>query len=461
MSIFPAPEAISLLKLQERLRNIVAADTFLQNQWVVCELSDVRPSGGHFYAELIEKDSAGTAVAKMRANIWRGQAIALQKKFGKGIWQLFTSGTEVKILGSVISHPLYGISFNIISIDPEYRRDSSKIQAEILAALKRDGILEDNKELPMPEAPQRIAVISAEGAAGYGDFMNQLTNNVYGLVFYPVLFKAVMQGASVSPTVCDALNKIEQKMDRYDCVVIIRGGGATSDLAGFDDLSLAQKVATFPLPIIVGIGHERDNTVLDFIANTRVKTPTAAAEWLIARAANILATVRDLAQQIANYTSKRLTGDRRYIDYLEEQIPHLARNNAEKARSRLSEITAALPLTVKNRLLTASRRLDSASRAIESAASSTITRAAARLDAFASTLPRDAGIVLKREENRLSHLAQAVEMLSPKNVLARGYSITRVDGHAVRSASELKSGAVLHTTLSDGVITSTLTDENP
>lgn len=459
MSNFNAPEAISLLQLQERLRSIVAADTLLQNQWVVCGLSDVRPSGGHFYAELIEKDSAGTAVAKMRANIWRGQAHNIQQRFGRQIWQYFTSGTEVKILGSVISHPLYGLSFNIISIDPEYRRDSSRIQAEILAALKRDGILEDNKELAMPEAPQRIAIISAEGAAGYGDFMNQLTNNACGLVFYPVLFPAVMQGASVSPTVCDALGKIERNMENFDCVVIIRGGGATSDLAGFDDLSLAQKVATFPLPVIVGIGHERDNTVLDFIANTRVKTPTAAAEWLIARATDILSTVRDLGQQIANYTASRLAGDHRQLDYLEEQIPRIARNAADKARSRLAEITAALPLTVTNRVLTASRRLDSASRAIGSAASSTITRAAARLDAFAASLPRDAGIVLQREENRLTRLAQAIDLLSPGNVLARGYSITRVDGHALRSATGLKPGTVLQTTLSGGVITSTLTED--
>lgn len=448
-------EAISLSQLQERVGRLVAGAAELHDQWVIAELCDARPSGGHFYTDLIEKDSAGTAVARLRANIWRGQAVKLQNMYGKEVWNLLANGMEVKVRGSLNAHPLFGVSFNIQDIDPEYQRDTSRIQAEILAALRKDGVLGDNKELVMPEVAQSIAVISSPGAAGYGDFMNQLLHNQYRLRFAPRLFPAVMQGVSVSPSVREALAQIEKMRDEFDCVVIIRGGGATSDLAGFDDYALAYTVATCSLPVIVGIGHERDNTVLDFIANTRVKTPTAAAEWLVNRSLNILSRVVDLAQQVANYTRNRLVGDTRQLDYLEEQIPLLAYNSCRRASARLNEITAALPLTVKNRLLAASRRLDNVSRGIETSASNRLTRAAARLDAIAVSLPRDVDIALRREDNRLERLAQAVELLSPANVLARGFSITRVNGKALRSVTAATPGTRLTTTLPDGEITST------
>lgn len=279
------PEAIPLLTLQNRLKDLITAATRLQNQWVVAEFSDVMRKGGHIYADLVQKDECGCTVARLRATLWHGTGMGLFRQYGPRLSEIFMNGAEAKLCGSVSFHPLFGLNFNITDLDPSYRRDTSRLQAEIIAALRREGVIDANKSLDMPVAPQRIAVISAEGAAGYGDFKAQLHNNPYRLKFFPVLFPATMQGAAVSPTVREALEAVRHRLSEFDCVAIIRGGGSTTDLAGFDELQLARAVATFPLPVIVGIGHERDNTVLDFIAHTRVKTPTAAAEWLVANAA--------------------------------------------------------------------------------------------------------------------------------------------------------------------------------
>ena len=232
--------------------------------------------------------------------------------------------------------------------------------------------------------------------------------------------------------------------------------GSTTDLAGFDELQLARAVATFPLPVIVGIGHERDNTVLDFIAHTRVKTPTAAAEWLVANAAGVLARITELARATASYVSSRLAGDNRQLRYIEEHIPISVRSAMDRHRSRLAEITSALPLSISNRVMSASNRLEAASRAIDTAGARRIEREKGRLEAIYAALPRDTGTTIQRERARIERLEDAVEMLSPRSVLARGYSITRAGGHALRDPADAPPGTQVTTTLAHGTLTSTV-----
>ena len=448
------PEAIPLLTLQNRLKDLITAATRLQNQWVVAEFSDVMRKGGHIYADLVQKDECGCTVARLRATLWHGTGMGLFRQYGPRLSEIFMNGAEAKLCGSVSFHPLFGLNFNITDLDPSYRRDTSRLQAEIIAALRREGVIDANKSLDMPVAPQRIAVISAEGAAGYGDFKAHLHNNPYRLKFFPVLFPATMQGAAVSPTVREALEAVRRRLSEFDCVAIIRGGGSTTDLAGFDELQLARAVATFPLPVIVGIGHERDNTVLDFIAHTRVKTPTAAAEWLVANAAGVLARITELARATASYVSSRLAGDNRQLRYIEEHIPISVRSAMDRHRSRLAEITSALPLSISNRVMSASNRLEAASRAIDTAGARRIEREKGRLEAIYSALPRDTGTTIQRERARIERLEDAVEMLSPRSVLARGYSITRAGGHALRDPADAPPGTQITTTLAHGTLTS-------
>lgn len=447
---------ISVSALTERMRRVVAAASELQGVWVVAELTEVRASGGHVYVELAEKDDAGNIVAKLRGNIWRNVCTRMGASYGRQrMLELIKTGSEVLVYGSVNYSPLYSVAFNITDIDPTYVRDTNRLQAQIIATLKAEGILEANKQLSLCEAPQRIAVISAAGAAGYGDFMNQLLRNPYRLRFDTELFSAVMQGASVTTTVRAALDCIEQRADEFDCVVIIRGGGATTDLAGFDEVQLARAVALFPLPIIVGIGHERDNTVLDFIAHTRVKTPTAAAEFLVARNAAILARITDLTKYIASYAQKMVYGEHRQLEFYADKVPTLASNRIRDVRLRLNELTAALPLLVQNRLVKARSGLDNASRAIEGSVQRRITVESVRLETMRKSLERDLQVSLTRAGTLLQSIEDKVRLLSPQNVLRRGYSITTHEGHAVRNADDIKPGARLVTRLEHGTLTST------
>lgn len=253
------------------------------------ELSDVRSNTtGHCYLEFVQKDPrSNNLVAKARGMIWSNIYRLLKPYFEETTGQLFASGIKVLVKVTVQFHELYGYSLTVLDIDPAYTLgDMARRRREILMQLEEEGVLTLNKELEMPVLPQRIAVISSATAAGYGDFCHQLQHNSGGFFFYTELFPALMQGNQVEESVLAALDRINDRVNEFDVVVIIRGGGATSDLSGFDTYLLAAACAQFPLPVITGIGHERDDTVLDSVAHTRVKTPTAAAELLIHRTPN-------------------------------------------------------------------------------------------------------------------------------------------------------------------------------
>jgi len=448
---------ISLLELLRCVGEAVYADRRLQERWVVAETSDFRPGSGHLYFTLLQKDASGQPVASMRATIWRGTAMDLNRRYGQKYRELLSGGNEVRVRCSVNFHEKYGLSLNVTDIDVEYRRDSSRVQAEILAALRREGLIDKNKQREMPWPVQRVAVISSRTAAGYGDFMNQLENNACGIKFYTHLFEATVQGNTVSATVRCALQEIEALPDLFDCVVIIRGGGASSDLAGFDDLELARAVAGYYLPVIVGIGHERDNTVLDFIAHTRVKTPTAAAEWLIAQGEQALSRAMELAAQVAHEARARLTGDRRQLESIEALVPMLARTRASRARAGLDSLSGMLPLLVRQRMDGAANRLERASRIIESAGSRAISTAAQRLSNYIPLLRQTIVHRLSRESDRIASLSDKVGLLSPECILKRGYSLTLdTHGRVVRDAATVKSGDILRTRLMNGEIKSTV-----
>ena len=249
--------------------------------WVEAELAECRERGGHCYLELIEKeDTTNTPVAKASAKCWRQTWLMLQPYFERTTGQPLRTGMKVLLKVYAQFHEAYGFSWIVTDIDPTYTLgDMARKRQEIIRQLKEEGVFDLQRELCIPRFAKRIAVISAEGAAGYGDFCRQLEDNEYGFKFEVTLFPAIMQGEQVESSVVAALNSIYDCIRDFDVVVIIRGGGATSDLSGFDTLALAENVAQFPIPIITGIGHDRDESILDMVANTRVKTPTAAAAF--------------------------------------------------------------------------------------------------------------------------------------------------------------------------------------
>ncbi len=407
-------QALSLYELNGLVKRTIR-DRMSETYWVQAELSDVRSNySGHCYLEFIQKDASGNnLIAKARGTIWNNIYKMLKPYFEQETGQAFASGIKVLVRVSVDFHELYGYSLTVLDIDPTYTvGDMERKRREILRQLEEEGVIDLNKELEMPVLPQRIAVISSATAAGYGDFCNQLSNNPRGYGFYTELFPAIMQGERVEEAIIAALDAIYARLEAFDVVVIIRGGGATSDLSGFDTYELAANCAQFPLPIITGIGHERDDTVIDLIAHTRVKTPTAAAAFLIACMDQVADRLDNLSFRLQQGVRNRLLWEHRRIEGLKQRIP-------SAVYKRISD--------AKYGLLAANRDLQMATRQF-----------------------------LSMKKHRLELLQQRLNDALPEKQLARGYSITLKNGKAVKDASALKEGDTLVTLLYKGKVESVI-----
>lgn len=312
--------------------------------WVEAELAECRERNGHCYMELVEKDErSNSPIAKASAKCWRQTWTLLHATFLRATGQPLRAGMKVLLQVYPQFHEAYGFSWIVSDIDPTYTiGDLARRRQEIIKTLKAQGVFDLQRELRLSPFAQRIAVISAESAAGYGDFCRQLLDNEYNLQFHTELFPAIMQGERVEQSVIHALNLINNRIDDFDAVVIIRGGGATSDMSGFDTLPLAENVANFPLPIITGIGHDRDECVLDMVSHTRVKTPTAAATLLITHLCNTLQQVADAENVIAHYALDRLQRHRLQLEHITTLLPHLAQRLMTEAHHSLERIQLKL-----------------------------------------------------------------------------------------------------------------------
>lgn len=312
--------------------------------WVEAELAECRERNGHCYMELVEKDErSNSPIAKASAKCWRQTWTLLHATFLRATGQPLRAGMKVLLRVYPQFHEAYGFSWIVSDIDPTYTiGDLARRRQEIIKTLKAQGVFDLQRELRLSPFAQRIAVISAESAAGYRDFCRQLLDNEYDLQFHTELFPAIMQGERVEQSVIQALNLINNRIDDFDAVVIIRGGGATSDMSGFDTLPLAENVANFPLPIITGIGHDRDECVLDMVSHTRVKTPTAAATLLTAHLCNTLQQVADAENVIAHYAQDRLQRHRLQLEHITTLLPHLAQRLMTEAHHSLERIQLKL-----------------------------------------------------------------------------------------------------------------------
>ena len=414
------PQGVTLTEFNARIEAHLNGKADLQNQWVIAETSDLRLNrSGHCYTELIEKDDKGVTIARVGAAIWANTYRELYHKFLRATGQVLATGMKVLVNVTASFHRLYGIKVVINDIDPNYTMgDMARQRQEILNRLAQEGLIDLNKQQPWLDVPQRIAIVSAAGAAGYGDFINQLAGNPQGLQFYTCLFNAVMQGAQTVPTVMAALDRINQYADLFDCVVIIRGGGATSELNSFDNYELAAAVARFPLPFIVGIGHERDETVLDHVAAIRVKTPTAAAQWLIQQGVSALER----------------------IDQLQDAVITAVRDTVSQAREHLAYFTSMIPAAARHIIDTNRIRLDNHARNIPFAATGLIEGQRTRLERATERMGNAVAVAIQRELQRLNALGDKAALLSPDNTLRRGYALVRKDGKCVTAATQLHPG---------------------
>lgn len=427
-------KALTLYELNSLVRGAVEA-ALPGECWLQAELSEVREAAnGHCYLEFVQKAPEGRdLVAKARGVVWAGVYRRLKPVFEREAGRPLALGLKVLVLVSVSFHELYGYSLTVTDIDPTYTLgDMARRRREILARLEADGILNDNRELPLPLMMNRIAVISSATAAGYGDFCSQLLRNDYRLRFSVRLFPAVMQGERVEESVLSALDAVMAEQDRWDAVVIIRGGGATSDLSGFDTYLLAAACAQFPLPVITGIGHERDDTVLDLVAHTRMKTPTAAAAFLIRHQLEAAARVEEAALAIRQAAARRLERERLRLERVSGRLSSVFSQVRSRGEQRLERLAARLSGAVQ-RCLSDGRHA---------------------LELRAGRLERALPVRLERERFRLQLLRQRLEAADPERLLKRGYSMTFCGGKLVRKADDVRKGEEITTRLAEGEIRS-------
>ncbi len=426
-------QKLSLLELNLLVRELIETE-MSQEYWVEAEISEMREVAGNCYLELIEKDErTNTPIAKASAKCWRSRWPLVSAHFLRVTGKNMVKGMKVLLKVSAQFHENYGFSWIISDVDPTFTMgDMALKRKRIVAQLKEEGVFDANRELSLPMFTQRIAVISSAGAAGYGDFCNHLADNEYGYVFRTQLFPAIMQGEGVEQSVIDALDKVFQKMEEFDCVVIARGGGATSDLSGFDTLSLARNVANFPLPVITAIGHDRDESVLDMIANVRVKTPTAAAAFLIDRLHQVDEAVCSMRERVARMAAAVLQREQMRVNHLATRIP-------------------ALFAVVKT---SQGARLDSLLSRARVATQSRIERAWVGLERIKARISPAISQKMAKEHHRLEIISHRMAAVDPQRILDMGYSITMHEGKSVRKASKLAKGDVIVTRLKDGQVES-------
>ena len=428
--------ALSLFELNSLVRE--ALEEYVTDEyWVEAELASAHESGGHCYMELIQKeDGSNTPIARASARCWRSTWALLKPHFERETGQTLRGGLKVLLQVYPQFHENFGFSWIVTDIDPTYTLgDMARRRQEIIRRLKEEGVFDLNKELELPLFAQHIAVISSDSAAGYGDFCKQLSENKQGFKFAVELFSAVMQGEQVEQTVIAALNEINERREDFDCVVIIRGGGSTSDLSGFDTLALAENVANFPLPVITGIGHDRDESVLDMVSHTRVKTPTAAAAFLIEHLQDVYSLIVEAEEDVIRCVTDRLQKERLRINRLIELLPKQLAAFLTAQHARLGRLIELLPRQT----------------------AACLTGQRGNLDLLAATMRSVLERRMLQENHRMEILEHRVDAVNPEKLLQRGYSITRSNGRVVRSPEQLKAGDEIETTMEKGTVKSLVT----
>lgn len=404
-------ERLTLFELNRLVREVLECE--MPNEyWVEAELSECRESRGHCYMELIQKEEhSATPIAKASAKCWASKWMLIRPYFERITGQQLHAGMKVLLKVYPQFHEAFGFSWIITDIDPTYTLgDMARKRQEIIRQLKEEGVFDLQRELELPLFCQHIAIISSKSAAGYGDFCNQLDNNPYGFQFKTRLFPAIMQGEEVEQSIIQALNQINDLQDDFDCIVIIRGGGTTSDMSGFDTLLLAENVANFPLPIITGIGHERDETILDMVSHTSVKTPTAVAALLIENLKSVLDAINDAQVHLTSCVQQKLSTLSNQLTTIQETIPRLFSIVKTRQEARLEAIEAKFPMLIERRLTA--------------------------------------------EKHKIQLIEEKTKALDPRLLLRRGYSITLFKGKAVRNPQSLKAGDEIETHLEKGTIKS-------
>ena len=475
-------QKLTLFELNEQVKETLAK-AFPSTVWVIAEVSELKENrNGHCYLELIEKQGT-EIVARSRATIWSYTYRMLKPYFETTTGQFFTQGIKILVQVSVEYHTSFGLSLNIKDIDPIYTvGDMAMQRKEIINRLQLQGVFEMNKELQLPLVPQKIAVISSATAAGFQDFMNQLENNEFGFKFYTKLFQATMQGSDAVPSIINALERIYEYEDFFDAVVIIRGGGATADLSSFDNYDLAFNITQFPLPVITGIGHEKDDTIIDLVAHTRMKTPTAVAEFLIKGMERFYDRMLELENEIVQLTRNLIESHQKQLELAASSLDYAVAGFINKNQVQLTKKGNQLQRAVKQfsfqkehelnrmkhnvkskillRFAVSKNNLFQKQRNLKHAVNQSMLKQWSVLGHYKDALSGQTKNMISLEQKRILFHENTARLINPENVLNRGYTLTLREGKIVKSIKHLNMNEEIETRFADGSILSKITKKD-
>ena len=427
----------SLLELTQSVESVIKK-TYTSSYWVKAEIAKLNyyPKSGHCYPDLVEKEN-GVVLAQMRATIWSGQFNDINAKFQNITKQSLNDGMTVLIRTSVGFHPVYGMSLQIVDIEPSFTLgELAKEKQESIDRLIKEGIFHSNKQLKPPLLIQRLAIISVETSKGYQDMIKVIDNNEWGYKFFHMLFPALLQGEGAIKSIIEQLNRIRKVIDHFDSILIIRGGGGDIGLSSFDSFKLAKEVACFPLPIISGIGHATNETVVEQVSFINKITPTEVGYYLIQRFHNFAIRIQnsqnsviEKTKQISLFEKQRLMNISSGLKSMSDSLIHASNSNLANFRFSIIQ-SAKILLDMKSN----------------------------ELQHLNINLISESNKVLVTNKFRISSLSDKVRLLEPHNVLKRGYSITLFKGNAVRNTEELEVGDEIETLTIEGKMKSIINE---
>lgn len=449
-------DAISLFELNNRIKASLKSN-FPKTVWLRTEIAELRHNSvGHCYLQFADKDESGNKIlATAKATIWATKFRMIKTYFETTTGRSLSQGIKVLVNVEIVFHEVYGFSLNVLDIDPSYTLgDIERRKKEILKRLKDEGIIDMNKKLPFPSLPKNIAVISSATAAGYGDFVQQINNNIYSYKFNFKLFPAIMQGDATADSIISVLDRIYQYEDFFDVVVVIRGGGAQLDLAGFDSYELAANIAQFPIPVITGIGHERDETIVDYVANVRMKTPTAVAAYLIDCFHNEDLKIEELTNVFLSSVGELLDRENEVMKSASTVFRQVTTNIITNNQMKLNLYSSNVG-HLSTKIITYHNN-DLEQRIIKLNGKSGLLFENKRnyLKSLMTILKMTTSAILETNKKKIEFAELKAKYASPDNILKKGYSVARVKGKLVSSVNDLRKGDIITTSFIDGEITS-------
>ena len=454
-------KAISLSELNENLKLSIKA-AFPHNIWVVAEIGEIKENNnGHCYLDLIEKEQNATHIkAKVKATIWSFTYRMLKPYFKSLTGQSLKEGMKIMINASIEYHELYGLSLNVKDIDPNYTiGDLERQRNEIIRKLTEEGVFDMNKEIPLPLVIQRIAVISSETAAGYGDFINHLENNPYGYKIKCKLFSAHMQGEHTETSIIDAFERIHAELSNFDIVTIIRGGGAQSDLSYFDNYWLAYHCAQFPIPVFTGIGHEQDDSIVDMVAHTRLKTPTAVADFIINRMLSFESQIDALAHNLTSLTNNILKDENHQLAMMVLRIPTLVNETLNKKYKEIQKYTFNFRSNIQKSIFNNIQSVDAFKHNLQYKSNHKINRNSHDVHLYVNSLDNKSKRMFQNQINKLTLYENIIQLSNPEHILNKGYSITIWNYVPIKDIKNVSHGDIIETRLVKGRLLSKIIDK--